>query len=68
MKGLQQFIGIFYLKYFCQLDLVKQCIFFILDLVLSMPRGNIIIVMKIHSINPLDISNQAKWIARSNKE
>ena len=35
-----------------------------------MPNGNIIIVIKLHPINPLDISNQAKWIihATSNKE
>ena len=32
---------------------------FILNLVLSMPHGNMIIVIKLHPINPLDISNQA---------
>ena len=33
-----------------------------------MQHGNIIIVMKLHPINPLDISNQAKQIITSNKE
>ena len=33
-----------------------------------MPHGNMIIVIKLHPINPLDISNQAKSIITSNKE
>ena len=33
-----------------------------------MPHGNKIIFMKLHPINPLDISNQAKYIITSNKE
>ena len=33
-----------------------------------MPHGNMIIVIKLHRINPLDISNQAKKIITSNKE
>ena len=33
-----------------------------------MPQENIIIVIKLHPINPLDISNQAKWIITSKKE
>ena len=41
---------------------------FILNLVLSMSHGNILIVMKLHPINPLDISNQAKLIITGNKE
>ena len=45
-------------------------VFFLLNLVLSMPHGNIIIVIKLHPTNPLDISNQAKCIIHvtSNKE
>ena len=61
MKGLQQFIGIFLFELFLTISLSLTVLFcFILNLVLSMPHGNMIIVMKLHPINPLDISNQAK--------
>ena len=38
----------------------RMCSSFILNLVLSMPHGNMVIFMKLHPINPLNISNQAQ--------
>ena len=40
---------------------------FILNLVLSMPHGNMIIDVKLHPINSLDISNQARQAITSSK-
>ena len=60
MKRLQQFIGVFISIISVNETKFNSVILFILNLVLSMPHKNMVIVMKLHSIYPLGISNQAQ--------
>ena len=57
MKGLQQFIWDFLFELFLSIRLSLSVILFYIKFG---THGNMIIVIKLHPINPLNISNQAK--------